>query len=79
MMLVDEDVEGEDVFEGGEGEVLVEEAIHGAIVDGKHSDGLAAVYLADEVGEGDVVIEGGEAWNICYIVTVPEAFTSSNK
>jgi len=60
--VVDEDVEGEDVFESGEGEVLVEEGVHGAIVDGEDGDGLAAVYLVGEVGGGEIVVEGGEAW-----------------
>lgn len=59
--VVDEYMEGEDVFEGGEGEVLVEEGVHGTIVDGEHGDGLAAVYLVGEVGDGEVVVEGGEA------------------
>ncbi|KOM40806.1 hypothetical protein LR48_Vigan04g100400 [Vigna angularis] len=46
--------------EGEEGEVLVEEGVHGAIVDGERGDGLTTIYLIGEVGEGEVVIEGGE-------------------
>ena len=59
--VVDEDVEGEDVFDGGEGEVLVEEGGHGGIVEGQDGDGLAAVDLFGQVGDGEVVVEGGEA------------------
>ena len=55
--VVDEDVEGEDVFDGGEGEVLVEEGGHGGIVEGQDGDGLAAVDLFGEVGEGEVVLK----------------------
>lgn len=58
--VVDEDVEGEDVLEGGDGEVFVQEGGHGGIVHGQDGYGLAAVDLAGEVGHGEVVVEGGE-------------------
>ncbi|CAH9130501.1 unnamed protein product [Cuscuta epithymum] len=58
--VVGEDVEGEDVLDGGEGEVLVEERAHAGVVDGADGDGHAAVDLAGEVGHGEVVVEGGE-------------------
>ena len=51
--IVEEDVEGEDVFDGVDGRVGGEEVGHGDVVDS------ADVYgLASEVREGEVVVEG---------------------
>ncbi|CAH9060655.1 unnamed protein product [Cuscuta europaea] len=58
--VVGEDVEGEDVLDGGEGEVLVEERVHAGVVDGADGDGHAVVDLTREVGHGEVVVEGRE-------------------
>ncbi|THU43778.1 hypothetical protein C4D60_Mb02t00360 [Musa balbisiana] len=60
--VVDEDVEGEEVLEGIEGEARVgsEEGRHGGVVDGEDGDGETAVDLACEVGGCKVVVEGGE-------------------
>lgn len=54
-------MEGEDIFEGGDGEVFVQEGRHGGIVYGEDGYGLTAVDFVGEVGDGKVVVEGGEA------------------
>lgn len=59
-VVIDEDVEGEDVFDGADGEVLVEEGGHGGVVEGEDGDGEAAVDLTGEVRQGEVVVEGAE-------------------
>lgn len=58
--VVEEDVEGEDVFDGAEGEVLREEIVHGGVVDGADGDCLAAVDLRRQLRYGKVVVEGGK-------------------
>ncbi|CAL5406172.1 unnamed protein product [Camellia sinensis] len=58
--VVGEDVEREDVFDCIESEVFGEEVGHGGVVDGAYGDGGAAVDLGGEVGDGEVVVEGGE-------------------
>lgn len=58
--VIHEDVEGEHILKGRDGEVLVQDGRHGCIVDGEDGDGLAAVDLGGEVGDGEVVVEGGE-------------------
>lgn len=58
--VVGEDVEGQDVVYGVKRELLGYEVGHGRVVDRAHGDGLAAVDLLGEVGEGQVVVEGGE-------------------
>ena len=60
--VVKEDMEGEDVFDGVDGRVGGEEVRHGGIVDGADSYDGAAVDLAGEVHEGEVVVEGQKAW-----------------
>ena len=51
--IVEEDVEGEDVFDGVDGRVGGEEVGHGDVVDSTDVYGLAS-----EVREGEVVVEG---------------------
>lgn len=58
--VVEEDVEGEDVFYGVDGGVLGEEVGHGGVVDGADGDGGLAVDLGGQVGQGQVVVEGRE-------------------
>jgi len=58
--VVEEDVEGEDVFDGVDGGVLGEEVVHGGVVDGADGDGGSSVDFGGEVREGEVVVEGGE-------------------
>lgn len=58
--VVQEDVEGEDVFDGGDGRVLREELRHAVVVDGADGDGGPAVDLVGEVGHGQVVVERRE-------------------
>ena len=58
--VVEEDVEGEDVFDGVDGRVGGEEVGHGGVVDGADRYGGVAVDLAGEVREGEVVVEGRE-------------------
>lgn len=58
--VIHEDVEGKHILEGRDGEVLGEDGVHGGIVDSENGDGLAAVDLGGEVGESEVVVEGGE-------------------
>lgn len=58
--VIDEDMEGEHVFNGVDREVFGEEGWHGGIVHGEDSDGEAAVYLRGEVRDGEIVIEGRE-------------------
>ena len=60
--VVEEDVEGEDVFDGVDGRVGGEEAAHGSIVDGADGYGGAIIDLTGEVREGEVVVEGREVW-----------------
>ena len=60
--VVEEDVEGEDVFDGVDGRVGGEEAAHGSIVDGADSYGGVIIDLTGEVREGEVVVEGREVW-----------------
>ena len=60
--VVEEDVEGEDVFDGVDGRVGGEGVEHGGIVDGADGYGGAAVDLVSEVREGEVVVEGREVW-----------------
>lgn len=58
--VVQEDVEGEDVFDGGDGRVLREELRHAGVVDGADGDGGLSVDLVGEVGHGQVVVERRE-------------------
>ena len=60
--VVEEDVEGEDVFYGVDERVDGEEVKHGGIVDDANSYGGAAIDLAGEVCEREVVVEGREVW-----------------
>ena len=60
--VIEEDMEGEDVFDGVDGRVGGEEVRHGGIVDGADSYDGAAVDLVGEVREGEVVVEGQEVW-----------------
>ena len=60
--VVEEDVEGEDVFYGVDGRVGGEEVGHGSIVNNADGYGGAAVDLVSEVCEGEVVVEGREVW-----------------
>ncbi|KAL0011894.1 hypothetical protein SO802_007002 [Lithocarpus litseifolius] len=62
--VVEEHVEGEDVFDGVDGRVGGEEVGHGSIVDGADGYGGATVDLAGEVREGEVVVEGREVWEL---------------
>jgi len=43
---------------------VVEEVVHGDVVDGTDGDALAAVDFVGEVGDGEVVVEGGELWEV---------------
>jgi len=63
--VVEEDVEGEDVLDGVDGGVLREKVRHGGVVDGADGDGGFAVDFGGEVGEGEVVVEGGELGVLC--------------
>ena len=56
--VVEEDVEGEDAFDGVDGRVDGEEVARGGIIEGVDSYGGATVDLASEVCEGEVVVEG---------------------
>ena len=56
------DVEGKDVFDGVDGRVGGEEVEHGNIVDNADGYGGETVDLADEVREGEVVVESREVW-----------------
>ena len=58
--VVEEDVEGEDVLDGVNGGVLAEEVRHGGVVHGADGDGGFAVDFRGQVGQGQVVVEGGE-------------------
>lgn len=58
--VVEEDMEGEDVFDGVDGRVLGEEFVHGGVVDGTDGDGGSSVDFGGEMREGEVVVEGGE-------------------
>ncbi|CAL9039442.1 unnamed protein product [Musa banksii] len=73
-VIVSEDVEGEDVAECEDGEVLGEEDGHARVVDRKHGDGEAAVDLGRQVGDGKVVVESGELrvrrQNLGYVVAL---------
>ena len=60
--VVEEDMEGRNVFDGVDGRVGGEEVGHGGIVDSANSYDGAAVDLAGEVHEGEVVVEGQKAW-----------------
>ena len=60
--VIEEDMEGEDVFDGVDGRVGGEEVRHGGFVDGADSYDGAAVDLVGEVREGEVVVEGQEVW-----------------
>ena len=50
--IVDQNVEGEHVLDDGDGEVLGEEIRHSGIANGQNRDGLPAVNLAGDVGDG---------------------------
>ena len=63
--VVKEDMEGEDVLDGVDGGVLREKVRHGGFVDGTDGDGGFAVDFGDEVGEGEVVLKGGELRVLC--------------
>ena len=63
--VVEEDVEGEDVFDGVDGRVGGEEVGHGGVVNDTDGYGGAAVDLVSEVREGEVVVEGREVWVLC--------------
>ena len=56
--VVEEDVEGNDAFDGVNGRVGGEEVKHGSIVNSANSYGGAAIDLAGEVREREVVVEG---------------------
>ncbi|KAL0012394.1 hypothetical protein SO802_007502 [Lithocarpus litseifolius] len=58
--VVEEDMEGEEVFDGVDVRVGGEEVAHGGIVDGANGYGGAVVDLVGEVCEGEVVVEGRE-------------------
>ena len=57
--VVEEVMEGEDVFDGVDGRVGGEEVRHGGVIDG--ADGYGD-DLTGEVCEGEVVVEGREVW-----------------
>lgn len=59
-VVIDEDVKREHILDGADGEVLVEERRHGGVVERQDGDGEAAVDLAGEVRDGEVVVEGAE-------------------
>jgi len=58
--VVQEDMEGEDVFDGVDGRVFGKEVVHGGVVDGADGDGASSVDFWGEMREGEVVVEGGE-------------------
>ena len=58
--VIHQNMEGEDISDGVDGKLLGEEGRHGGIVNGEDGDGESAVDVAGEVGEGEVVVEGGE-------------------
>nr|POF25312.1 hypothetical protein CFP56_35437 [Quercus suber] len=58
--VVEEDMEGEDVFDGVDGRVGGEEVGHGNVIDGADDYGGVAIDLVSEVHEGEVVVEGRE-------------------
>ena len=57
--VVEEVMEGEDVFDGVDGRVGGEEVRHGGVIDGAYGYGDD---LTGEVCEGEVVVEGREVW-----------------
>ena len=56
--VVEEDMEGEDVFDGVDGRVGGEEVGHGSVVDGADIYGGAAIDITGKMREGEVVVEG---------------------
>lgn len=58
--VIHKNMEGKHILYSVDRESFGEEGRHGGIVDGEDGDGLAAVDLGGEVGEGEVVVEGGE-------------------
>ncbi|KAL1817994.1 hypothetical protein ACET3Z_020568 [Daucus carota] len=58
--VICKDMQSEDVLHGVDREVLGQEVCHAGIVDSADGDGEAAVDVGGEVGDGEVVVEGGE-------------------
>lgn len=56
--VIDEHVEGENISEGVDRELLGDQRSHGGIVEGEDGDGEPPVDVSGEVGEGEVVVEG---------------------
>lgn len=63
--VVEEDVEGEDVLDGGDGVAFRGQGGHGGVVDGEDGYGCSPVDFAGEVSLGEEVVEGGERRVAC--------------